>query len=340
MHDDGCISPTRVLLVEDHEPFRKFIRSTLTKHQDLQVVAETGDGLDAVSKCLQLQPELVLMDIGLPGLNGIEAARRIRALVPACKIVFLTQEASPEIMQEAFNLGASSYVVKARAANDLIPAITAAREGRQFASQAAAPRAKLRPGANGIKEELDLNAASARPGAASSHSSHFHPDESSLLAEFVGFIEDKLKAQKVVMVIATEAHRHAILHTLRSRRVHLDLVLEEGRLVLLDVDEMLAKCMVDDLPDHARFFSAAGEVLEAVKAMNPGLRILVCGEIAPTLWARGNGAAAIQLELLWDKLARIYDLETLCGYMLTASQRLDSDTYNGICAAHSSIRFF
>ena len=76
------ISATRILVVEDHEPFRRFIRSLLGVRSDLEVIAETGDGLDAVSKCVELKPDLVLMDIGLPGLNGIEAARRILAQVP------------------------------------------------------------------------------------------------------------------------------------------------------------------------------------------------------------------------------------------------------------------
>lgn len=150
MDDDGCSAvSTRVLLVEDHEPFRSFIRAFLAKHKELQIVDEAGDGLDAVDKCVELRPALVLLDIGLPGLNGIEAARRIRHLVPACKIIFLTQEASPEVMHEAFNLGASGYVVKLYAATDLIPAITAACEGRQFASRSEEPsrrKARFAPG--------------------------------------------------------------------------------------------------------------------------------------------------------------------------------------------------
>src|SRR5262245_7557727 len=128
MHDAGTTLITRVLLVEDHELFRKFVRTTLRERQDLQLAAETADGLDAVAKCVELQPDLVLMDIGLPGLNGIEAARRIRSLAPACKIVFLTQESSPDIVQEALNLGANGYVIKAHAASDLLAAIAAAAE--------------------------------------------------------------------------------------------------------------------------------------------------------------------------------------------------------------------
>jgi DNA-binding NarL/FixJ family response regulator len=81
--------------------------------------------MEAVQKALESQPNLILLDIGLPGLNGIEAAKRIRELAPLAKIVFLTQEHSPEIVREALILGASGYVHKPRAASDLLRIIEA-----------------------------------------------------------------------------------------------------------------------------------------------------------------------------------------------------------------------
>jgi DNA-binding NarL/FixJ family response regulator len=337
MPDDGCISLTRVLLVEDHQPFRKFIRATLTKQKRLQVIAETGDGLEAVSKCLELQPGLVLMDIGLPGLNGIEAARRIRAFVPTCKIVFLTQEASPEIMHEAFKLGASSYVVKTHASDDLVPAITAALEGRQFVSDAGALREKARAAAQGMA----ASTASTQLRTGDSHVAHFHADDAALLDEFAGFIEGALAAGRAVISIATRPHRAAIQRLLQTRGVDVAASMVAGRFVPLDVDETLAKFMVNGRLDPDRFFAAAEEVVKSLKAQNPGVRVLASGEISPSLWARGDRAAAIQMEHLWDQLVRIHDLETLCGYMLAASQhKTDAETYDAICAVHSSILSF
>ncbi len=128
------MSATRVLVVEDFAPFWSFIRSTLAKRPDLQVICEVADGLEAVQKAEVLEPDLVLLDIGLPTLNGIEAARRIRKLVPESKIIFLSQESSPEVVQEALNLGAWGYVVKTRAAIDLLGAVDAALESRRFVS--------------------------------------------------------------------------------------------------------------------------------------------------------------------------------------------------------------
>jgi DNA-binding NarL/FixJ family response regulator len=338
--DDGCrVTATRILLVEDHEPFRKFIRTLLTKQEELQVVDETGNGLDAVTKCAELQPALVLMDIGLPGLNGIEAARRIRASLPACKVVFLTKEDSPEILQEAFNLGASAYVFKSHASNDLLPAIAAALEGRQFVSQRPAPGQDVRDMVQAVASE-DGGVATAHLKARASHPVHFHPDEPSLVAGFARFIKSVLAGGNAVIAITTELHRVAILQMLQGQGVDVAAAIDAGRFAPLDVDETLAKFMVDDLPDPARFFSAASEVVKSVKAINQGVRVLACGEIAPTLWARGKREAAVQLEQLWDRLVRVHDLETLCGYMLSSSERDQESGYDRICAEHSSIHYF
>src|SRR5271155_2986601 len=90
------MSSLRVLVVEDFAPFRRFICSTLAKRQDLQVVCEVSDGLEAVQKANELKPDLIVLDIGLPTLNGIVAARQIRNLAPESKIIFLSQESSAD----------------------------------------------------------------------------------------------------------------------------------------------------------------------------------------------------------------------------------------------------
>jgi len=128
------MSSIRVLVVEDFAPFRKFIRSTLSREPGLQIIGEVSDGLEAVQKAEELRPELILLDIGLPTLNGMRAARQIRKLAPESKIVFLTQESSADVVQEALSLGAWGYVLKKRAAIDLLAAVDAVLEGRQFVS--------------------------------------------------------------------------------------------------------------------------------------------------------------------------------------------------------------
>jgi DNA-binding NarL/FixJ family response regulator len=126
----------RILLVEDFAPFRRFIRSQLQPRLDLEVIAEASDGLEAVHVAEQLQPDLILLDIGLPKLNGIEAARRIRKLSPESKIVFLSQQSSADVIEEALNSGGTGYVVKTNAGSELLDAIDAIRTGGQFVDTA------------------------------------------------------------------------------------------------------------------------------------------------------------------------------------------------------------
>jgi DNA-binding NarL/FixJ family response regulator len=128
------MSLIRVLVVEDFDPFRQFICSTLRKRPGLQVICEVSNGLEAVQKAEELKPDLILLDIGLPGLNGIEAARQIRQFATQSKIIFVSQESSPEVVQEALSLGAWGYIVKPRAASDLVVAVEAVLEGRRFVS--------------------------------------------------------------------------------------------------------------------------------------------------------------------------------------------------------------
>jgi DNA-binding NarL/FixJ family response regulator len=124
----------RILVVEDFEPFRRFVCSALGEQPELQIVGVASDGLEAVQKAEELQPELIVLDIGLPSLNGIEAARRIRTLSPESNIIFVSQESSAEVVEETLRLGARGYVVKRRAGIDLLPAIEAVRGNRQFVS--------------------------------------------------------------------------------------------------------------------------------------------------------------------------------------------------------------
>jgi len=121
-------------VVEDFKPFRSFILSLFQEQPELYVLYEVSDGQEAVRRALELNPDLILMDIGLPTLNGIEAVRQIRKAIPKSKIVFVTQETSAEVVAEARNVGALGYVPKSRAAQDLFRAVTLVLRGEPFVS--------------------------------------------------------------------------------------------------------------------------------------------------------------------------------------------------------------
>src|SRR6266436_9091549 len=129
------MAPIRVLLVDDHEVARRGLRSRLTSEANQGVVAETADGEDAVKKAKELHPAIVLLDISLPGISGIQAARQIQAVSPDSRIIFLSQHDSIQIARDALSVGAHAYVVKSDAGRDLLTAIEAAKEGRTFVSR-------------------------------------------------------------------------------------------------------------------------------------------------------------------------------------------------------------
>jgi DNA-binding NarL/FixJ family response regulator len=125
-------SPISILVVDDFEPFRQFVRSTLQNEIELHKLVEASDGVEAVEQAQYLQPDLILLDIGLPKVNGLEAARRITALAPRSKILFLSQESSVDVVQAAFSAGASGYVVKIDAGSELPTAVKTVLRGEKF----------------------------------------------------------------------------------------------------------------------------------------------------------------------------------------------------------------
>jgi DNA-binding NarL/FixJ family response regulator len=127
-----------VLIADDHAEFRNFIKTMLNDHPGFRIIAEAPDGLTAVQFAEELKPTLVLLDMTMPWMNGLEAARQIRTVSPASKILFLTENASPELAKRALDLGASGYLIKSFM-RELYPALEAVILGGTYVSQ------KLRP---------------------------------------------------------------------------------------------------------------------------------------------------------------------------------------------------
>jgi DNA-binding NarL/FixJ family response regulator len=123
----------RILVADDFEPFRRFIRSLFQQRPEFVLVGEVTDGLDALRCAQELQPEVIILDIALPGLNGIQVARQIRSVAPASNIVFVTLENTLEIVREAFRVGARGYVLKSDAF-EILNATDCIRGGEKFFS--------------------------------------------------------------------------------------------------------------------------------------------------------------------------------------------------------------
>lgn len=127
-------SAVRILVVDDYEPWREEICSMLQTQPELRVIAEIADGLEAVQKAQELKPDLILLDIGLPSLSGIDAANRIRQVAPDARIIFLTQNSDKDVVEAALNTGAHGYVLKADAGSELLPALAGILGGDDFVS--------------------------------------------------------------------------------------------------------------------------------------------------------------------------------------------------------------
>jgi DNA-binding NarL/FixJ family response regulator len=128
------LSLIRVLVADDFKRWRRQVRLLLQVRPELQVVGEASDGSEAVQKAEELKPDLIVLDIGLPKLNGIEAARRIRQFSPNSKILFLSQNNDLDVVQAALGTGALGYVHKMNALGELLPAVEAVLRGKEFVS--------------------------------------------------------------------------------------------------------------------------------------------------------------------------------------------------------------
>jgi len=126
--------PIRILVVDDFGSWRQQACSILHRNPELRVVAEVGDGWEAVQKAQELKPDLIVLDIGLPNLNGLEAANRIRQVTPDSKIIFLTQDSDRNVVRAALSTGARGYVLKTDARRELLTAVEGVMDGDEFVS--------------------------------------------------------------------------------------------------------------------------------------------------------------------------------------------------------------
>jgi DNA-binding NarL/FixJ family response regulator len=338
-------SSIRVLVVEDYAAFRRVLVAAIQSRVEIQVICEVADGPEAVQKALDLQPELILLDIGLPRLNGIEAARQIRNLSPKSKILFVSQESSADIVQAALETGAKGYVVKADVGSELIPAVDAVLRGQTYVSKSLSGH-----GLTNVPDRSAIHLVEMRHGLETRreqglqrtrhHEVGFYSDDRSLLDGYTRFVGAVLKSGNAAIVVATELHREKLLARLQAYGLDMSATIEQGRYIALDNAETIATFMVNDMPDPALFSKVTGDLIARTAESVEGehARVAACGECAPLLWERGNTEGAVRLERLWDEIARSYGVQVFCGYPLGSFQGgTESYTFEIICAEHSRV---
>ena len=316
--------PIRILITDDYPDWRRQVRLLLQARPEWQVIAEARDGSEAVQKVEELKPDLILLDIGLPKLNGIEAAWRIRQLFPSSKIVFLSQNNDRDVVRAALSAGALGYVHKTDAEGELLIALDAVLRNKQSVSSSL--RDSEFTGISGEK-------------APHRHEVLFYSDDAVLLDGFTRFIVAALKAGNVAVVLVTEPHRNNLVLRLKAEGVDVDAATRLGTYIQLDVAKTLSTFMVNEMPDVARFFEVASALIQSAGKVVKGehSRVVVCGEGVGVLWAEGKADAAIRLEQLWEKIGTTFDVDILCAYASSSFHgEEDKHVFQSICADHSA----
>lgn len=312
-----------VLVVDDYAPFRKFVCSALRERAEIQIIGELSDGKEAIEKAEELRPDLILLDIGLPRVNGVEAARRIRKLSPGSRILFVSQETSSEVVETVLNLGASGYVVKSDAGSELLTAVDVVLRGERFVGNRFVD-SDLQ--VFNMQESEDIpcilkESERQRIATARRHEAGFYSDDVTLIDAFSEFIKGALVDERAVIVVVTVSHQQALLSRLAATGLNVASAVKQDRYIPLDVTATLSTFMQNGLLDLVRFRNAANDLIDrASKAVTNGRRVSACGEGAPVLCAEGNFNAALRLEELWDELGRERDVNLLCGYSLGSFQ--------------------
>jgi DNA-binding NarL/FixJ family response regulator len=315
----------RILIADDFKDWRRQVHSLLQARPTWQVIAESSDGSEAVQKAEDLKPDLIVLDIGLPNLNGIEAARRIRRLSPNSKIVFLSQNNDLDVVRAALGTGAQGYVYKMDVRRDFWPAIEAVLRGQQFVSSSL--------------KGYELT-DTARENLPRRHEVQFYSDDAVFLDTFAHFIAVALKAGDAAIAVITESHRDGLVLRLKAQGLDVDAAIQEGRYIQLDVAETLSTFMVYDMPDADRFVEVVGGLIEAAAkaAKREHRRVVACGECSPLLWAQGKPDAAIRVEQLWDEVGKTFGVDILCGYAFSSfHNEEDEHVFQSICAEHSAV---
>lgn len=332
-------------MVDDYAPFRYFVRSALQKLPELQVIGEASDGMEAVQKAQELRPDLILLDIGLPTLNGIEAARLIREVSRTSKILFVSENRSRDLTEEALRSGADGYVVKSDAASELLPAVEAVLQGKQFVSIRLAgcdlvDATHAYPHNHPYRNKVGALIPQKNVAIARRHEAGFYSDDRWFLEDVTQFIGTALKAGNAAIVAATESHRDSFLQNLRAYGLDIGAASEERRYIALDAADVLATFVLNGMPDPVRFMKAFDDLILTAAAVATAQhpRVAIFGECVHLLWAEGNAEAAIQMERLGNQLVDRYDVDILCGYSLHRSDdMMEGQLYQRICAEHSAV---
>jgi DNA-binding NarL/FixJ family response regulator len=329
-------------VVDDYADWRRFLSSILQNNPKVHILGEASTGLEAVQKARQMQPDLILMDLGLPILNGIEATCEIRTLSPRSKILFVSQDTSSDIAEEAFRAGAAGFVAKSDVARELAHAVQEVLEGNRFISVSLRDRVLADVEDRDVTEQRRSEVAPKlpieMPGVR--HELKVYSDDAAFVAGFARVADDAMKVGRAVVIVATQSHQAGVFRELEAKGIDVCAAIQKGNYRCLDAIQTLENIMVNGVLDSVRCSKFVGEIVAEAAQCATGEHplVVICGEIAPTLLAAGDSDGAIRLEQLWDRLTKTFGADTLCGYLRSAfSHAAAEPVFERICAEHSAV---
>jgi DNA-binding NarL/FixJ family response regulator len=312
-----------VLIADDHDWFRRAIRTVIESEAAYRVCGEARDGIDAVDKVRQLHPDIVLMDINMPRMDGLQATEIIRREIPDCNVIIVTQNEATIAREQARIVDAKAFVTKSGLTRDLLP--TMGRVAMENNSRLDARRKDER------RANLDQNPKCAQDDAGSEgepwcgllasaapsdHIVQLYQDQQFLNRAVCRFAAAAITNGEGVILVPTVAHWDAFRPRLESEGVDVKAAEKRGQLTIVDADTLLPTFMRDGMPDSPVFLGLAQNVISEARGDGRYPKVRWWGEMVNILWERGDVAASMQLEDQFDQLAHEQDIAIFCSFLM------------------------